>query len=64
MKNFILFGGFMLCFTFASLQLAGTQAYADRNRGTEKAKAEIAGCTDPEIQGRATLKERYTEEGI
>lgn len=64
MRYFIPFGGFLLCFIFATLVLTGTQAQANPDRGTQKAKAEIAGCTDPEIQGRATLRERYTEEGI
>jgi superoxide dismutase, Cu-Zn family len=64
MKMFILFNGCLLFFTFATLGLAETQARANPNRGTEKAKAEIAGCTDSAIQGRATLRERFTEEGI
>ncbi|WNM62212.1 superoxide dismutase family protein [Candidatus Nitrospira neomarina] len=64
MKSSFLFGGFVACLAMVGFGYSDADAKRLFNKGVEKATAEIAGCTDPEIQGRATLKERFTEEGI
>ncbi|MCW5785353.1 MAG: superoxide dismutase family protein [Nitrospirales bacterium] len=64
MKSSCLFGGFVACLAMVGFGHSDADAKRLFNKGVEKATAEIAGCTDSAIQGRATLKERFTEEGI
>ena len=64
MKSSCLFGGFVACLAMVGFGHSDADAKRLFNKGVEKAAAEIAGCTDSAIQGRATLKERFTEEGI
>ena len=64
MKSSCLFGGFIACLAIVGFGPSDADARRLFNKGVEKAAAEIAGCTDSAIQGRATLKERFTEEGI
>lgn len=64
MKSSFLIGGFVACFAMVGFSHSDVDAKENFRKGVERAKAEIAGCTDPDIQGRATLKEHFTEEGI
>ena len=64
MKSSCLFGGFVACLAMVGFGHSDADAKRLFNKNVEKATAEIAGCTDSAIEGRATLKERFTEEGI
>ena len=64
MRSSFLIGGFVACFAMVGFSHSDVDAKGNSRKGVERATAEISGCTDPAIQGRATLKERFTEEGI
>ena len=64
MKSSCLFGGFVACLAMVGFGHSDADAKRLFNKNVEKATDEIAGCTDSAIEGRATLKERFTEEGI
>lgn len=64
MKSSFLLRGFVACLAIAGLSHSEADAKEIPGKRVERAKAEIMGCTDPNIQGRGELKERFTEEGI
>jgi len=64
MKYSSVFSGILITVVLMGFVFSDGEAKGKKFGKINKAKAEIVGCTDPNIKGRAKLKERRTEEGI